>query len=280
MAPELAYRASSTSSSLQALRQVAFPSPQLSVQHKLQLAAVLVMSGRLYDAATWPQHTWAQFNRYRDGTIKTYRSALGKPAYDDGAEPASAILAAACKCAVDSMMRWHRLRYLSCLYRQVPGVLFGLIRATAEPKHSWFNTVLEDLRWLRTRVSRLRKLPSPYSEFGLWEKEILGRGQHWANLVLSGVEVHIRWSSRIDDARQTTQAPAPVVHRCPFCPFSSPNFAPAKSHIARFHHQQRSVAARYIHRRTCPISLVRFSSVELSIDHIAYGNPNCYISAL
>eukprot|EP00959_Pyramimonas_sp_CCMP1952_P387153 8113755-Pyramimonas_sp.AAC.1 len=80
------------------------------------------------------------------------------------------------------MMRWHRLRYLTRLYRHAPGALFGLIRATSEPKRSWFNMILNDLRWLRTRVSRLREFPSPFSEFGPWGKEITGRGQHWANL--------------------------------------------------------------------------------------------------
>eukprot|EP00959_Pyramimonas_sp_CCMP1952_P452178 9466128-Pyramimonas_sp.AAC.1 len=46
LAPELAYRVSSTTSSLQALRQVVFRNQQLSRQHKLQLADVLIMSGR------------------------------------------------------------------------------------------------------------------------------------------------------------------------------------------------------------------------------------------
>eukprot|EP00959_Pyramimonas_sp_CCMP1952_P383883 8044791-Pyramimonas_sp.AAC.1 len=46
--------------------------------------------------------------------------------------------------------------------------------------------VLNDLRWLRTRVSRLREFTSPFSEFGPWEKEIMGRG-------------------RIEDARRRTQ---------------------------------------------------------------------------
>eukprot|EP00959_Pyramimonas_sp_CCMP1952_P097373 2035488-Pyramimonas_sp.AAC.1 len=72
MAPELAYRVSSTSSSLQALRQMVFPSPQLPVQHKLQLSDVLILSGRLYNAATWPNPTAAQFKKYRAGIIRIY----------------------------------------------------------------------------------------------------------------------------------------------------------------------------------------------------------------
>eukprot|EP00959_Pyramimonas_sp_CCMP1952_P327422 6854599-Pyramimonas_sp.AAC.1 len=67
------------SSSLQALRQVVFPNKQLQYQHKLQLTDALIMSGRLYNATTWPQPSLAQFNRYRAGIVRIYRSALGRP---------------------------------------------------------------------------------------------------------------------------------------------------------------------------------------------------------
>eukprot|EP00959_Pyramimonas_sp_CCMP1952_P092958 1945246-Pyramimonas_sp.AAC.1 len=67
------------------------------------------MSGRLYNAATWPQLSLAQLNRYRAGIVRICRSALGRPAYDDGADPGSAILAAAQRCDVNLMLRWHRL---------------------------------------------------------------------------------------------------------------------------------------------------------------------------
>eukprot|EP00959_Pyramimonas_sp_CCMP1952_P246863 5159507-Pyramimonas_sp.AAC.1 len=90
LAPDLACRVTSTSSSRQALRQVVFPNKQLQYQHKLPLSDVLTMSGRLYNAATWPQTSLAQFNRYRAGIVRIYRSALGRPAYDDGADPDSA----------------------------------------------------------------------------------------------------------------------------------------------------------------------------------------------
>eukprot|EP00959_Pyramimonas_sp_CCMP1952_P261421 5465829-Pyramimonas_sp.AAC.1 len=74
------------------------------------------MSGRLCNAATWPQPTTAQFNRHRAGIVRIYRSAIGRPAHDQEAVPDTDVLAIILRCDVAILLRWHRLRYLSRLY--------------------------------------------------------------------------------------------------------------------------------------------------------------------
>ena len=306
MMPEIKHRAQTTTDTLRILRTRVFAPPALCDGTRMTFADSLVMSGRLYNAGTWPALTLGEVRQVEVDIMKVYRAAAKVRFVEEESCVSNAqVLARLQRPPPEVLLRAARLRLLGSLVHSGPLMAFALLRAhwhaTGEGiarDRTWMGMVMQDCEWLRYAAPRCTDMPSPLDDFAPWQALISRSQPGWKKLIGQAMhataQAHMRKTNAdtcekdffeavgpagvpprvfTDVNGQLVDPPAPPTvpdMRCPWCYVVYKKRAAFRSHIARTHRQLSGLARSWAAPSgQCHACLAQFHDRRNLVDHLA-----------
>eukprot|EP00438_Fugacium_kawagutii_P028742 Skav229642 [mRNA] locus=scaffold649:313161:315617:+ [translate_table: standard] len=246
--PELRHRFGQAHQAFSEHQKLIFRNPKIELPQKRALLESLVLSKLLYGIETLLVSKPSDLEAMNTALHKLFKRALGTPrdahvTHDD-------VLVGIGMPDFRTLHRRSRLRYYGTALRCTDGRLWGLFTQD----RAWKSAMLDDLRWMWSRLLLQDPLPDPAIDLVPWHQLILQRPGFWKKLVARAVRLEVlhrqnehvmtsfynRFGHRLrelDILPEESQQPEPstVAYGCLGCKFAAKSKAGEAVHMFKVH---------------------------------------------
>jgi len=264
------YRVSEAMASHKCLSKHVISSKHIALNTRTLLANSLIFTRLYFNICTWSCITSAQLSMFQNFHMIVLRCIYGfnhkEPTKDIVIQNAINIL------PPYIVFRVKRLIYLPRLIKYGPIALKAAIAILQNNKDSWYNMLVDDLKWLSSRSERMSDfqmsdfLSDDFQTFlfsSAWKTSVYEAGE---NSMKEGTDSHV--SNPLTSAKCI-----PV--QCKICSVWLKNSHQLSGHLGRIH-KLKHIARNFAHRSgTCSICLKGFHNRVRLIHHLRQSSYSC-----